>query len=126
MRFVEEVITIRGGLPDFLGASCSGGVLSVPVVFVSISVLLRGAKKMQVTTAFGGSLTVANVETGLVDFLAVYEVSLRDLPLAFLYLREVVSLGHSTKVLFTTPFCPACALTLRAAFSSFSVTVYMP
>jgi hypothetical protein len=28
--------------------------------------------------------------------------------------------------LFTTPLCPACVLNLRTAFSSISVTVYMP
>jgi hypothetical protein len=27
---------------------------------------------------------------------------------------------------FSAPLCPACALTFRTAFSSFSVTLYMP
>jgi hypothetical protein len=46
MRFVVEVITVGGGLPDFLGASCSGRVLSVSVDSVSMSLVLRGAKNM--------------------------------------------------------------------------------
>jgi hypothetical protein len=76
MRFVVEVITICGGLPDFLGASCSGNVFSAPAVSVSMSVVLRGAKKLRINTAFGGSLTATDVGTGLVDFLAVCKVLL--------------------------------------------------
>jgi hypothetical protein len=49
MRFVVEVITVGGGLLDFLGASCSSSVLSAPVVSVSMSVLLRGPKLTNVT-----------------------------------------------------------------------------
>jgi hypothetical protein len=71
IKFVVEVITIGGGLPDFLGVSCSGSVFSAPVVSVSMSVVLRGAKKLRVDTAFGGSLTAADVGTDLVDFLTV-------------------------------------------------------
>jgi hypothetical protein len=48
MRFVVEVITAGHGLPDFFGSSCSGSVLSAPVVSVSMSVILRGVKKLQV------------------------------------------------------------------------------
>jgi hypothetical protein len=55
----------------FLRASCSGSAFSAPVVSVSISVVLRGAKKLRVNTVFGGSLTAADVGTVLVDFLAV-------------------------------------------------------
>jgi hypothetical protein len=44
MRFVMEVITIGGGLPDFLGASCSGSAFCAPVVSVSLSIVLSGAK----------------------------------------------------------------------------------
>jgi hypothetical protein len=94
MRFVVEVIIIGGSLPDFLGAFCSGNVFCAPVVSMSMSVVLRGAKKLRDNTAFGGSLTVADVGTGLVDFLALCEVSFRDLPLAFLYFPEVVILGR--------------------------------
>jgi hypothetical protein len=75
MRFVVEVIITGGGLPGLLGVSCSGSAFSVTVVSVSMSVVLRGAKKLQVNTAFGGSLTDTDVGTGLVDFLAVCEVS---------------------------------------------------
>jgi hypothetical protein len=67
MRFVVEVIIIDGGLPDFLGASCSGSVYSAPAVSVSMSVVLRDAKKLRLITAFGGSLTAAVVS--LLDFL---------------------------------------------------------
>jgi hypothetical protein len=110
MRLVVEVITIGGSLPGFLGASCSGSVYSAPVVSMSMSVVLRGMKKLQVNTDFGGSLTAVDVGTGLVYFLAVCEV-----------LLEI----HSLR-LFTAPLCPSCALTFRKAFSSFSVTAYTP
>jgi hypothetical protein len=56
MKFVVEVITIVGGVPGFMGASSSGSVFFGPVVSVSMSVVLRGAKKLLVNTAFGGSL----------------------------------------------------------------------
>jgi hypothetical protein len=69
MRFVVEVFTIGGGLPDILGVPCSGSVLCM-------SVVLRGAKELRVNTAFGGCLTAADVGTGLVDFLALCEVLL--------------------------------------------------
>jgi hypothetical protein len=75
MRFVVEVITIGGGLPGLLGASSFGSAFSEPVVSVSLSVVLRGAKKLRFNTDFGGSLTAADVWNGLVDFLAVCEVS---------------------------------------------------
>jgi hypothetical protein len=74
MRFVVEVIIVGGGLPGFLEASCSGSVFSVPIVSVSTSVVLRGAKKLQINISFGGSLTAVDVGTGLADFLAVCEV----------------------------------------------------
>jgi hypothetical protein len=44
---------------------------------VSMSAVLRGAKSLRVNTTFGGSLTDADIGTGLVDFLAVNEVSLK-------------------------------------------------
>jgi hypothetical protein len=74
MSFVVEVITIGGGLPDFLGVSFSIRVFSAPVASVSMSLILRVAKKLRVITAFGGSLTAADVGTGLIEFLALYEV----------------------------------------------------
>jgi hypothetical protein len=46
MRFVVEGMTIGGGLPGFLGASYSSTVFSAPVVSISISVVLRGVKKL--------------------------------------------------------------------------------
>jgi hypothetical protein len=52
MNFVVEVTTTGGGLPDFLGASCSGSAFSTPVVSVSMSIL-RGAKKLRLNNAFG-------------------------------------------------------------------------
>jgi hypothetical protein len=75
MRFVVDVITIGGDLLGFLGASYSGSVFSASVVSMSISVVLRDAKKFQVNITFGGSLTAVDVGAGVVDFLAVCEVS---------------------------------------------------
>jgi hypothetical protein len=68
MRFVIEVIIIGVGLPRFLQACCSGSIFSALIVSVSMSV---GAEKLRVNTAFGGSLTAADIGIGLVDFLAV-------------------------------------------------------
>jgi hypothetical protein len=55
MRFGVEVVTVGGGLPDFLGASSSDRPFSAPLVSVSMSVVLRGAKKLQVNAAFGAA-----------------------------------------------------------------------
>jgi hypothetical protein len=46
MRFVVEVIIIGGGLSGFLGVSYSGNAFSAAVVSMSVSVALRGAKKL--------------------------------------------------------------------------------
>jgi hypothetical protein len=43
---------------------------------VSVLVVLRNAKNLRVSIAFGDSLTAADVGTGLVDFLVVCEVLL--------------------------------------------------
>jgi hypothetical protein len=75
MRFEVEVIIIGGGLPDFLGASCFGSAFSAPVVSVSMSLILRGAKKLRVIAASVGSLKAADFGTDVVDSWAVYEVS---------------------------------------------------
>jgi hypothetical protein len=40
---------------------------------MSMSIVMRGVKKLQVNTAFGGSLIDADVGTDLADFLAVCE-----------------------------------------------------
>jgi hypothetical protein len=84
MRFVVEVVIIGGGLIGFLEASCSYSVFSAPVVSVSMTVVLRGAKKFRVNTTFGGSLPAADVITDLVEFLAVCELLL-ELCLLHLY-----------------------------------------
>jgi hypothetical protein len=76
MRSVVQVVIVGGALPGFLGASCSDRVFCAPVVCVSMSVVLRGAKKLRVHTAFGVSLTTVDVGTGLIDFLDVCELSL--------------------------------------------------
>jgi hypothetical protein len=75
MRFVAEVITTDGGRPDFLEASCSSIGFSAPAVSVSVSLVLKGAKKFRVITGFIGTLTVADFGNNTVDFLAVCEVS---------------------------------------------------
>jgi hypothetical protein len=99
-------------------------VFSAPVASVSMSVVLRWAKKFRVDTDFGGSLTDADVEPGLLDFLAVCEVPLEIWLLRLFTLRKSSSwAADSTEVLFIAKFCSACALTLKTAFSSFSVTV---
>jgi hypothetical protein len=109
MRFVTEVIRISGSLSGFLGATCSSSVFSVSAVSMSMSVVLRGMKKLQFNTDFGGRLTAADVGTGLVYFLDVCEV-----------------LEIHLLCLLSAPLGPSCALTLRKASSSFSVTMYMP
>jgi hypothetical protein len=53
MKCLVEDITIVGGVPGFMGASCSGIVFSAPLVSVSMLVARRGAKKL---ASFGGSL----------------------------------------------------------------------
>jgi hypothetical protein len=50
MRFVVEVIIIGGGLPGFLGAFCSSSMFSAPIVSMSVSVVVKGAKKVRVDT----------------------------------------------------------------------------
>jgi hypothetical protein len=42
-------------LLGFLGSSCSGSMFSAPIISVSMSVDLRGAKKLRVNITFGGS-----------------------------------------------------------------------
>jgi hypothetical protein len=125
MSFVVEFVIIGGGLPCFLGAFCSGSVFSAPIAFVSKSVL-RSAKKLLVDTAFGGSLTAADVVTGLFDFLAIYSLLL-DICLlrVFISWKSSSWAVHSNDVLLSTALCPA-SLNFRTAFSSFSVTMYMP
>jgi hypothetical protein len=127
MRFVVDVITIGGHLPDFLGASCSRSAFCAPVDSVSMSAVLRGAKTLRVNTTFGGGLTAADVGTGLVDFLAVYEVSLETCLLRlFISWKSSPGVVDSNEVLLTASLYPACALIFRTAFSLFSVTVHMP
>jgi hypothetical protein len=45
-------------------------LFSAPVFSVSMSLVLRDSKTLQVNTAFGGSLAAADVWTGSLDFLA--------------------------------------------------------
>jgi hypothetical protein len=119
MGFVVEIITIGGSLPGFLRASCSGSAFAAPVVSMSISVVLRGVKKLRGSIAFGGSLTAVDVGTGLVNFLALYEVSLEIWLLHLFTSRKLSSQAiHSTEIWFTAPLCPACAFILRMAFGS--------
>jgi hypothetical protein len=76
MRFVVEVTTIGGGLPDFLGAYFSGRVFTAPVVSVSMSLILGGETNLRVITVLVGNLPAAGFGADIVDFLAVCEVSL--------------------------------------------------
>jgi hypothetical protein len=100
MSFVVEVFTIGGSLPDFLEASFSGRPFSAPSVSVSMSVVLRGVKKLRANAAFGGSLTPADVETGLSEFLADCEVT---------------SWGVESDEVFSPHHCVCLALTCRKA-----------
>jgi hypothetical protein len=52
MRFVVEVIATGGSMPGFVGTPCSVSEFSAPVVSVSMSVVLRGTKKLRVKIAF--------------------------------------------------------------------------
>jgi hypothetical protein len=114
MKFAVEVITIGGSLPGFLGASCSGSAFYAPVVSVSMSVVLRGAKNLRVDIALGGSLTAPDVGTSLVDFFADCEVSLEICIFRLFTSWKSSSWAiDSTELLLTTPLCPACALTFR-------------
>jgi hypothetical protein len=74
MRLVVEAITVGGGLPEFPGASCCGSAFSVPVGSVSTSEVLRGAKNLRTSTAFGGSLTAEDI--GTVFFFIIGEAVL--------------------------------------------------
>jgi hypothetical protein len=117
MRFVVEVITIGGGLPDLLGASCSS----------SLHVHVSTPGRCKESAAFGGSLAAVDVRTGLVNFLALCEVLLEVCLLCVFPLWKSSSWDIDfIEVLFTVPLYPACALTLKMAFSSFSVAMYMP
>jgi hypothetical protein len=71
MRFAVKFITTGSGLPEFLGVSCSGSTLCVSVVSVTMSLVLRGVKKLRINNVFGGSLTSVDVGNDLVDFLSV-------------------------------------------------------
>jgi hypothetical protein len=74
----------------------------LPVVSASMSVVLRGAKKLRVHTAFGGSLTAADVGTVLVDFLADCEVPLELCLLHFFTFWKSLSWTIcSDEILFT-------------------------
>jgi hypothetical protein len=68
MRFLLE--------SDYLRASFSGRVFSASVATVSMSLVLRGAKKLRVITVLVGSLPAADFGADIVDFLTVCEVSL--------------------------------------------------
>jgi hypothetical protein len=120
IRVVVEVITIGGGLPGFLGASCSSSLRVY-------SLILRGAKKIRINTVFRGNLKTGDAGTGLFDYLALCEVFLEVCLLRLLASWKSSSWAVDyTDALFTAPPCPACALTFRTTFSSFSVTVYTP
>jgi hypothetical protein len=118
---VVEVIAIGGGLPD-LWEPLAPGV--DPVVSVSMPVLPRGAKKLRVDTASGGSLKATDMGTVLVEFLADCQVLTKLHLLRFFTPRKSSSWAiDSDEVLFNESLCFAYALT---AFSSITVTVYMP
>jgi hypothetical protein len=83
-----------------------------PVVSVSMSVVLRRAKKLRVNTAFGGCLTAVGIGTDLVDFLAVSEVPLEVclLPLCTFWKSSSWAVD-SNECLFTAALCLVCGCT---------------
>jgi hypothetical protein len=102
-------------------------VFSASVASVSMSLVLRGAKKLRVIIVLVCSLPAADFGAYIVDFLAVCEVSLEICLLRFYTSWKSSSLtADSNEDLVTATHCPACAFTFRTAFSSFSVSVYMP
>jgi hypothetical protein len=82
--FVVEVVTIGGGILGFLGVFCSYSVLSASAVSVSMSVVLRDAKKLRVNTAFGGILSCGCWER-FSRLLGCLRGVVIDMPLASLY-----------------------------------------
>jgi hypothetical protein len=93
----------------FYGSPCSSSAFFTRVVSVSISLFLRCAKKLQVNTAFVGSLTATDIGTGLVDFLPICEVSLEICLLRLFTSRKSSWAVDSTEGLLTAPLCTACA-----------------
>jgi hypothetical protein len=59
MRFVVEVITVGGGLPDFLGASFSGRVLCFSRLRVHV-ISSERCKEVASYHCFGRQLAVAD------------------------------------------------------------------
>lgn len=97
---------------------------STPVVSMSISVVLRDAKKFWVNTDFGGSLTVVDIGTGLV--WAVCKVLLEICLLHFFTSWKLLPWANdSIQIFLTLPLCASCAVTFRTAFNSFSVTMLL-
>jgi hypothetical protein len=91
-------------------------VFSAPVVSVSMPVVLRGAKKFRVDTAFGGILKVADNGTVLVQFFDVCDVFLETCLLRlYTYSRSSSWTAHSTEV---TKFGIRVRVTLRQRFTA--------
>jgi hypothetical protein len=102
-------------------------VFPVPVASMCVPLVLRGAKKLRVHTAFGVCFTVVDIGTDFVDFMVVSEASLEIRLLRhFTSWKSSSWAVDSNEVLFAAPLCPAYVFTFRTARSSFSVTVYMP
>jgi hypothetical protein len=95
MRFVVEDITNGGDLPDCLGDFCSGSAFSAPVISVFMSVVLRGAKKLWVNTAFEGSFDSCECCDWFSRLFGCLWGIIGDTPLVSLYLPEVIILGRS-------------------------------
>jgi hypothetical protein len=88
-------------------------VFSGPVVSVSMSLVLRAAKKLRVGIALVGSLSTVDFGADIVDFLAVCEVSLGTWLLRLFTSWKASSLAvDSNDILVTAPLRPSCAFTL--------------
>jgi hypothetical protein len=77
-----------------LGVSCSGSVFSAPVVSVSMSVVLRGAKKFRVEYCFWRQLDNCGYRDWFIWFLGSLWGIIRDMLLGSLYFPEVIILDR--------------------------------
>jgi hypothetical protein len=67
IRLVAAVFTIEGGLPVNTGTASSCVVASALEEFVSMVAALREAKKLRVTTTFGGCLRRQTLRSALLS-----------------------------------------------------------
>jgi hypothetical protein len=126
MNFVVEVITIGGGLPEFLGVSFSSRVFYAPLVSVYMSVVLRCSENLRVITVLVGSRPASDFVANIIDILAVCEESLEISLLRLVSSWKSSWTAYSNQDFVSAPHCPGCVFTFRTAFNSFNVRASMP